>query len=237
MRTRTPPSRSLTPGLGVGLYPLSVAARLLIEKPATVQRWAFGYHRRLTRYPPAIKTDFAPVGHSYVLTFVELVELLFIQGFLRSGLSWPKVRNAAVTAARLLKDDPHPFANRKWFVDAAAIYLKLGTEHGEEILVEVAGHAQIAIEPALKPYLQQLEFDIGGTAKRWFPMGFSSPVVLDPQRAFGSPITAKSGVPTEAIAQLHIAGDSADAIANWFQMDHDEVEAALAFEEQLAAAR
>ncbi len=230
-RAKTP-----APGLGLGLYPLIQSAWLLGERPSTVQRWAFGYHRRGKVYTPAIRTELHQSGGSYTLTFVELIELLFIKAFLKSKLSWPKVRQAAVTAAKLLKDEPHPFATKRWFADAAAIYLKLGEEYGEEILVEVAGHAQIAMEPALRPYLQQIEFDIAGMAKRWFPLGFGTPIVLDPQRSFGAPITSKAGVPTEAIASLHRAGDSPSTIASWFRMEEQEVSAAIEFETQYAGA-
>jgi uncharacterized protein (DUF433 family) len=219
--------------LKTGLYPVPLAAKLLHERPATVQRWAFGYRRRGTRYVPAIRTELPEERGVRVLTFLELVELMFIQGFLRSGLSWPKVREAARVAARLLKGEPHPFAMKRWFVDPATIYLKLGKEHGEEILVEVAGHAQLAIEPALRPYLQQLDFDFQGLAQRWFPLGFTTPVVVDPRRALGAPVTEKAGVPTEVVAALRCAGDSVSAIAAWYQMDESEVEAAVAFEEQL----
>jgi len=36
------------------------------------------------------------------------------------------VRQAAITAARLLDAERHPFAMKQWFVDPAGIYLKLG---------------------------------------------------------------------------------------------------------------
>src|SRR5690348_3519889 len=95
---------------GVGVYPARVAARLLQEKVATIQRWAFGYRRRGNDYPAAITTILPEVEQERALTFLELVETMFIQALLRSGLSWPKVREASRVAARLLKDEPHPFA-------------------------------------------------------------------------------------------------------------------------------
>jgi uncharacterized protein (DUF433 family) len=218
------------------VYTVSVAARLLQEKAATIERWGFGYHRRGTEYRSAIATDIPPIGDAKAITFLELVELMFVQALLTTGLSWPKVREASRVAARLLKAERHPFATRRWFADPAAVYLSLGQEHGEDILVEVAGHAQVAIEPVLHPYLKQLDFDSRGIARRWFPMGFETGVVLDPRRSFGMPITVNAGVPTEALACLHSAGDSVETIAAWYRMDEAEVDAAIRYEEALTFA-
>lgn len=214
---------------------MPVAAHLLHEDPETVRRWAFGYRRRGKKYDPAISTELSPIAGKEALTFLELVELMFLQALLQTGLSWPKVREASRVAAQLLKDEPHPFATKRWFVDPAAIYLKLGVDHDEGILVEVAGYAQVAMEPVLHPYLTQLDFDMNGLAQRWFPLGFATPVVLDPQRSFGMPITLTGGVPTEAINRLNQAGDSAASIAAWYQIGEEEVEAALRYESELVA--
>jgi uncharacterized protein (DUF433 family) len=218
-----------------GIYPVPVAAHLLQEEPATVHRWAFGYRRRGTRYPSAIATELPTLEGAQALTFLELVELMFVQALLQSGLSWPKVREASRVAAQLLKNEPHPFATKRWFADAAAIYLKLGVDHDEDILVEVAGYAQVAMEPVLHPYLTQLDFDVRGIAQRWFPLGFATPVVLDPRRSFGMPITATAGVSTDAIAGLYRAGDSTSTIASLYEIDEAEVEAALRYEDSLVS--
>lgn len=219
-----------------GIYPVPVAARLLGESPATVRRWAFGYQQRGQSHRPAITTDLPPIDGTRALTFLDLVELLFVQALLASGLSWPRVREASRVAARLLQNEAHPFATRRWFADAAAVYLRLGECHGEEILVEVAGHAQVAMESVLSPYLTQLDFDGRGVARRWFPGGHGTDVVLDPRRSFGMPVTTRGGVPTETLARLHAAGDSASALAAWYQIDEAEVAAALDYEAALAAA-
>lgn len=216
-----------------GIYSVPAAARLLGETQATIHRWAFGYRRRGRSYAPAITTDVVAVDGVRVVTFLELVELMFIQALLATGLSWPKVREASRVAARLMKDERHPFATKRWFVDAAALYLKLGQEHDEEILIEVAGHAQLAIQPVLQPYLTQLEFGVSGVAQRWFPRGPTTPIVVDPRRAFGMPVTVKGGVPTETLAALHRAGDSIETIAAWYRVDEAEVAAAVEYEQSL----
>jgi uncharacterized protein (DUF433 family) len=214
-----------------GLYTIPDVGGLLRQPPSTIRRWAFGYTRRGTFYEAPIRTDVPEMAGVQLLTFLELVELMFIKGFLEAGVSWTKVRRAALTAARLLEADRHPFAMKKWFVDPAGIYLKLGKQHGEDILVEVAGDAQVAIDVALEPYLHQLAFDVSGIARRWYPLGVDRPIVLDPRRVLGAPIVESAGVPTDAIAEMRRAGDSIASIAAWYSLEEFEVTAALEFEE------
>ena len=240
----TPPERSKRSSLSRvaaavdarGIYTASSAARLLGETPAKIRRWAFGYRRNGVARPPAITTDVAALDGVRIITFLELVELMFIKGLLATGLSWPKVREASRVAARLLENERHPFATRRWFADAASLYLQLGQEHDEELLIEVAGHAQLAMRPVLQPYLTQLEFGATGVAQRWYPRGPTTPILVDPQRAFGMPITARGGVPTETIAALHSAGDRIETIAAWYRIDEAEVAAAVEFEKSLPRA-
>jgi hypothetical protein len=123
-----------------GIYDIPTAAASLGERPATIRRWAFGYHRRGRAYAPAIQSHVPELDGARVLTFLELVELMFVQGLLKSGLSWPRVREALNTAARLLDNQHYPFATSRWLHDAAALYLRLGHAHGEPLLVDVAGH-------------------------------------------------------------------------------------------------
>lgn len=160
---------------------------------------------------------------------------MFIKSVLQTGLSWPKLREASQTAVRLLEGDPHPFASEKWFADPAGLYLKLGKESGEAILVEVAGYGQVSMEEMLRPYLRQLHFDEHGVAQKWYPLGQARPIVVDPRRSFGMPVTERDGVPTDAIVGLHAAGDSIATIAAWYRTDEADVEAAIEFESSLGA--
>ncbi|HEV3340056.1 MAG TPA: hypothetical protein VG125_06855 [Pirellulales bacterium] len=57
-------------------------------------------------------------------------------------------------------------------------------------------------------------------------------VVLDPERQFGRPIDAETGVPTSAVYDACRAGKGQDQkeVANWFGIPLSAVQAAVAFE-------
>ena len=189
-----------------GIYTVVEAARLLHEKPVAVRRWAFGYRRRGRSYAGAIATDLPPIGDAKAVTFCELVELMFVQGFLRSGVSWPKIHSAAAVARELL-GTTHPFAMKKWFADPGGIYALLEETEGETVLVELSGAGQIAMRETLAMYLEQLDFDLDGFAARWHPLGKDLPVVVDPHLIFGAPVVKGTRMPTSILyRELHGTG-------------------------------
>src|SRR6185436_20217437 len=106
-----------------GFYSPGEAGALLHEDTRTVRRWAFGYRRNrptgAVHHPPLIRTDLPELEGERALTFVELVELLYVRAFHELGVSWKTIRDAADTAARLF-DSRHPFALRHVYLDPGA---------------------------------------------------------------------------------------------------------------------
>jgi uncharacterized protein (DUF433 family) len=189
--------------LGTGIYTLKDAATLIKAPVSEIRRWAFGYARlrdgERVAYEPLIHTELPELEGERALTFIELVELMFIKGFRRSGATWTQIHEAASVAARMF-DSEHPFAMRQFFADPTGIYALLRESNGGESLVRLVGHGEHAIDEIVRPYLGQLEFDPSDVPTRWWPLGKEGRVVLDPAVSFGAPIVAEAGIPTHVLA-------------------------------------
>ena len=59
--------------------------------------------------------------------------------------------------------------------------------------------------------------------------------MVDPARAFGRPIVAKYGIPTESLANAAEVEESTDRAARWFDVPVSAVNLAVEFEKQLSA--
>jgi uncharacterized protein (DUF433 family) len=228
--------------LGSGIYTPAEAAALLRQRPRTVRRWAFGYarERALGRvaHPPLIATRLPELEGSRALTFVELVELLYVRAFNEAGVSWPAIRSASRTASRLFHSD-HPFALRRFYVDPAGVYAAIGEEDGSESLVHLAGHGQHSMTQLVRPYLAQLEFDACDVASRWWPLGKSGGVVIDPHRSFGAPVVEEAGIRTRVLsdaAEAERGERSVERVAWMYEVEPRHVDAALGFERWLRSA-
>lgn len=79
-----------------------------------------------------------------------------------------------------------------------------------------------------------IEFGENDLALRWFPMGGKS-VVLDPQIAFGKPIVTNVGIRTSTLYDAFKAEGDKHTVARLYEIQVSSVEAAITFEERLAA--
>ena len=92
--------------LGIGLYTMSEAARLLRIDPRTLGRWAAGYAQasqmgRRTA-DPVIQRDLKSLSGESLLTFTDLLELHMVALFRSENVSLQTIRAAADKAARAL---------------------------------------------------------------------------------------------------------------------------------------
>jgi uncharacterized protein (DUF433 family) len=207
----------------------------LLQAPSgELRRWAFGYDRHGSHYEAAIKTDFEEIGGDEVLTFLDLVELMFIRGLRATGRSFPMIHDAHRVLSRLLENE-HPFALKGCFSDPGGIYALLEKEGKADLLIELRGAGQIAMWPTLRGYLHQLDFDLDNLAERWYPAGRASPVVVDPRISFGAPVIAGTRVETAVIAELYQGDDSIDELAWLYDLKPAQIRAAVDYERSLAA--
>ena len=94
---------------------------------------------------------------------------------------------------------------------------------------------QISSGVLLAKYLDAISFsDKTLLADRWWPLSKQFPVVLDPKIAFGAPVVEGTATRTEIVAAMAKAA-STDAAANVYQLTTRQVQAAVQFENLLAA--
>jgi uncharacterized protein (DUF433 family) len=90
--------------------------------------------------------------------------------------------------------------------------------------------------PVVKEFLH--EIDYGKTtlaAERWWPLGQSKHVVVDPGIAMGEPTV--SGIPTRILygAKLANAKETATNVAKWYDIEKAKVLAAWEYEKKMRA--
>lgn len=228
------------PPFNLGVYSLSEAARLVKKPSAWVRRAVQGYEfsgRKGQRgsSPPLFRGQYAPVGGIINLSFLDLIELVFVRDFLEHGVSWPVIRRAAEVAAEWFRETEHPFCVKRFATDGSSIFAIAERQEGKgEQMLDVPQRQHVFAE-ITTPFIKQLEYSAAGDLLRWFPMGMDRPVVLDPRLSFGAPIVAGYGVPTATLYAALQAGESEDSIAEWYELPQDVVHAALDYERSLAA--
>jgi uncharacterized protein (DUF433 family) len=222
--------------IGVGLYPFPEAARIIGVKPSTLRRWAkeYWYTSRGTTYlhHPLIPRHFG--ADASTITFLELIEFLFVKLFRVEGVSMPAIRKAAQRAAEMF-GTPYPFAMKRFDTDGTHIFVTLQTETDDQRAVEDLTRGQRAFETVVRAFFRKIDYQGDTAALRFWPLEHGGRVVLDPQRAFGRPIDAETGIATETLFDAVMAGggQSPAEVAAWFNVPIAAVDAAVTYERML----
>ena len=216
-------------------YPAAEVGRLVDLNPTRVRRWLRGYDYTYG----AVRHHQAPVIHrqgtagTTYASFLDLIDLLFVRQFLEHGVSLQRVRRALDEATQLL-GTTH-FARRSFFTDGRNIFLEM-KGRGEAILQLLSG-GQWVIAPIIVQLAKQIDFDSPtGLARRWYPLGPNGLVVLDPLVSFGRPTIVGRGVATSNVYDFYVAERRQMAVVrDWLGLRDEEVKAAVAFEQRMAA--
>lgn len=218
------------------LYTISEAANLAHVAPITVRRWLFGYTpdaRYPSRKSPPVFEGSEP-GNPFV-SFLQLVEIVVASDF-------RKVGRVKLDVVRRAYDN----ARREWGIEYPFAHLKLEPLGGHIVRWlrrdgEAVSEAQAVDLPeqwALPALLTERirEFDYEDRlAARWYPIGKSVPVVIDPLFSSGLPTVAGRGVTVTTIRKRWKAGQLIEFIADDLQIETAVVQRVLQYADKLAA--
>ena len=223
--------------LGKGIYSFSSAARIVDAYPQSVRRWSEGYSFKScnragrSKSPPLLLTPAIQYDEHSVLTFEQLIEILFVRLFRAQGVAMPVIRAAALRASRLFNSE-HPFAVEGLKTDGRDIFHITPSDVDDlshAAIAESLAKGQMIMADMALPYFKRLRYD-NLIASQYWPLGEDRKVVIDPERSFGEPIDASTGTPTRIIYGRYTAGDPVERIAYWYNASQASVRDAIEFE-------
>ena len=213
---------------GIGAYSLPEAGRLLDIPPSTIRHWLFGYsydhHGPRTQQAPLWRSQYGDQQEEPLLGFRDLLEARIVRGLRKTGLGLPTIRECLSLARDIVKDD-HPFSTRRFKTDGQTLFVQQG-----DALLDLK-RRQHVFRQVIAPSFVGLEFNTDAAA-RWWLNPLRKTLVIDPERAFGQPIVAESGVTTARLAQAVAAEGSIERVARLFELKPATVRDALDFEQR-----
>jgi len=217
--------------VGVGLYSAAEAGALVQVSPSKITRWLRGHHIGLREYQPLWRAQVDLGDDGLFLGFRDLMEVRVAAAFIRAGLSPQKVRSAIKIARGVIHDD-HPLSTTWLRTDGRSVFLQIAEQDGTAKLIDLFKD-QYAFRDIVERSLSNIDFDTGGLPARWWPLGKSKAIVIDPAKSFGRPIETKSSVPAEVLAAAAIAEGSVQAAARAWSVPLSAVSRAVAFQREM----
>lgn len=190
---------------------------------------------------PIIANQIARIDGRIALSFINLIESLFIAQFSKKGIHVRAIRAMAEEAKRLFKN-PHPFATEHVFrSDGQTIFAEIIETIGDKKLTRLYNlkrHNYAFLELLKGKFHEKVVYGPEGYAHLWYPRKRQFPnVLLNPSVAFGRPVMQDSGIPTETLYDAFLAENKdANAVAKWHKTTADSVREAVNFERILARA-
>jgi uncharacterized protein (DUF433 family) len=211
-------------------YTPQEAAHHLSLPVSTVRAWSTGQRMhaegktRIFR-PLIVPSQKAPLS----LSFWNVVELYVLRSLRRTHeLPMPKVRTALRYTAEQL-GAKRPLIDATFYTDGYRLLVEqLST------LIDTAD-GQTVLRDVLVDSLRRVERGTDGRVVRLYPWlnepGEARGVEIDPERAFGRLVLAGTGIPTQAIAQRFGAGEDINDLAHDYELNLDQIQQALRWEQ------
>lgn len=225
--------------LARGFYTVPEAARLIEwGSPQRIYGWLRGYHGRSAG--PMLVRDYRPIDDKQELSFIDLIEVRFIEHFRDHGVKMNALRLAANELRKELKTE-HPFASSQVYLvaDKADVFLGVMRESaektGDRALLSLTTKNYVMTQIIERDLVPGITFDKNDfMPRRWAPRHSRFPqIVIDPFIAYGQP-AGPTGVPTGVIRDAWAAeGENMDEAAYWLNIPVSEVAQAVEFERLL----
>jgi uncharacterized protein (DUF433 family) len=220
--------------VGVGVYTPAEASQLLGVPSAKIIRWLRGHDAHGRRYPRLWRPQVDLGDERVYLGFRDLMDVRVANAFIERGVSPQKVRRAIEIAREMLMQE-RPLSTARFRTDGRTVFLQVQKEDGSDQMTDLLRNQHVFRE-IIEPSLRNIDFDDGGIPLRWWPHGKQARIVVDPQRAFGQPIEADSGVPAAVLSAAEEAEGSAEDAARVWGVPVSAVRRATDFQNALASA-
>ena len=225
-------------------YTLADASRLCGISKGRVSRWLRGYEYNYFYNGESRNGSQESVINrindekSTYVSFLELIDLLFVKRFLERGFTLQRIR-VLFSDARNYLDSPH-FASSHFILNGMKVFLgqkKISSEATELIALLTGG--QLAFSEIVEPIGEKIDFeDITGysLATRWYPNGKNGYIVVDPSVSFGQPTIIDTRVTTDNVYDLYL-GESKNIsnVSKWYNITKNQVNSAVYFEQRIHA--
>jgi uncharacterized protein (DUF433 family)/transposase-like protein len=221
--------------LGIGVYSVPEAARMIGMNNQSLYRWLRGYEWRdrddKARFSePLWSTQHKITDDGVFLGFRDLVEARVVNALVRKGVSLQTIRLCLDRAQDIVGSD-HPLSTKHFKTDGKGIFLQITEGVDEPQLINLKTR-QGVFNTVVAPSLSGLEFD-EVAARRWL-LNNKKTVVADPLQSFGQPVIDEYGITTAALFNAVQAEGSVEVVANLYEIRKSAVLDAIAYESQLS---
>jgi uncharacterized protein (DUF433 family) len=209
--------------IGIGIYTIPDISRILCLRQQKLHFWI----KEFWEGRMSLETNHHYVwgeGRERGTNFYALIEFYTFFQLRTLGVSAKKVLEAHRVVAEEYKT-PYPFALSTILTDGRKVFY---SSDGENI-IHADRTRQMTISKIMREFCKKVEFGKDELARRFWPFGKRSSIVIDPSHQFGQPVINNTNILAEVIYRLHKGGESPAFVSRLYKVSIKEVRESIKF--------
>jgi len=211
-----------------GIFLVKDVSEILNLPYSNVRYWLFEFWDVRFSKDSTSVYSFGEKGNKAV-NFLTLIEFYTFYQLRKKGVSSQKIQKAHQYISKELKTK-YPFATAGISTDGKQIWY----EH-LETLINADGSTQINIKQLVEPFLDKIDFGSNLHAERYYPLGKSHYVVVDPKHQFGQPTLPGTNLKTDTIFKFFKGGETKKNICILYDLNQKQVSDAILYHQNRRA--
>ncbi len=214
------------------LYSFQEAGRLAHVSSSTVRNWLYGYSTDYGYVPPLFTQQ---EEQGAMVSFLQLVEIVVAGRFRKADRTPFKTVRQAYLNLKKETGLAYPFARYDLEALGRHILMPLGRTGSDTSLQTADSLSQWTLPSLVTDAQEQFDYELD-LVSRWYPIGKTVPIVIDPQISTGLPTIVGRGVTVGGIVKRWKAGQLMDFIAEDLVLQRDVVEKVVWYADQYVIA-
>lgn len=219
------------PLIGKGIYTIPDIAMILGIPYSKVNRWinSFWNDRFGSNYGESYTWM---VDLTKAVNFHTLIELNTFYQLNLAGVSSRKILKVHELLS-IQFNTPYPFARQDVIRHLRSDGKKVLFEQKDGSIYSIDASRQFKLG-IIKDFFKNLDFGANSLATRLWPLGKDKSIICDPHHQFGQPVISGTNIVAEIIAEMVMAGDQIDFVAEIYGLKIKQVEDALEYARKAA---
>lgn len=213
-------------GIGTGIYTVAEIARILRIPYFKVNRWLNKYWDGILFNEFQTKFSYK-IDKNKMVSFYTLIEFYITYQLGKSGVDINKIIKARKELTKIT-GEKHPFALKNVISNIKTDGSKIYFELNKEDIVSLDGSHQLNLA-LIEMFYKNLDFDNELLAIKFWPLGRSKSIIVDPRRQFGHPVIGRSNIYPEAINDMIKAGESIAFVGSLYNLNESEINDAIEY--------
>lgn len=210
--------------IGLGIFTIPDIASILNLKPSKVNSLLNEYWDK--RFASQYGEKYSwKVHDNKAVSFHTLVEFYIFFQLKGVGISTQKILDAH-SQLSLRFDTAFPFASSKIIEKITCVGRRIVFEINENEIINLDATKQLNLK-FIKQFAQNLDFDKSSLANKFYPLGKSNSVVVDPEHQFGQPVIKNTNIYPQTIYNHYKSKESKKFIAETYELSLKQVNDAI----------